>query len=101
MLVLRGVKPDVVGRLLGSLVPCGKARDSIPTVARRGERERAPAMADAHAFLGVADCYGALDRAGWRVVEKSQTKIPPQWSKTVVSTTKAVLFLPARTCTPP
>ena len=49
----------------------------------------------------LEDCYGALDRAGWRVVEKSQTKIPPQWSKTVVSTTKAVLFLPARTCTPP
>ena len=24
-----------------------------------------------------------------------------QWSKTVVSTTEAVLFLPARTCTPP
>ena len=32
--------------------------------------------------------------------KKADPEASTQWSKTVVSTVKAVLFLPARTCTP-
>ncbi len=43
----------------------------------------------------------AAARAGAAWLKKPNKEASPQWSKTVVSTTKAVLFLPARTCTPP